>query len=561
MKQFGRWILLFGVFVASTLQAADLYVDSGSPHSVPPYVSWDVAAHSIQAAVSRAADGDTVYVSGGNGTKVYTGSNLAWSQPYVVVLTNRIVSLVGLDSPIIDGQQTAGGVAINKGQIRGFAIRNAVYGGIKCYGGDIFDCLIGNNTSASAGGGIYCNPDSIYTWSVISNCSFMNNISSNSGGGLYVNGARVRVENCRFIQNKVDHELAMPARGGGAYMSGGVMIGCTLSNNTTVGSGTADIAGGGVYLDGAATASNCVIVNNRADKYTTDAVVSGGGACVVGGSELWNCTLAYNVSAVTAGGAYLGGSSAYNCLFKNNQSVNRESVYIQWGSLFNSTVVGYTAGCGIRININGEVDNCIVVSNAASCEVVSAGDTVTFNNNCAYPAYPGPITSGSGTITAHPMFVNYGAGDFRLQAGSPCINTGLNQAWMAGAQDLAGNARIYGAVVDMGAYEAQSAAGSWDSGYADIGGGWRRLTWFGDYTPMGGAGWIWHNKHGFLYPTSASTASDIWFYANDMGWLWTSSTAYPFLYRSSDGAWLWYNGSTNPRWFRNMTAGTWESRP
>ena len=104
-------------------------------------------------------------------------------------------------------------------------------------------------------------------------------------------------------------------------------------------------------------------------------------------------------------------------------------------------------------------------------------------------------------------------------------------------------------------------AASWDAGYTDIGGGWRRLTWFGDYVPMGGAGWIWHNKHGFLYPTPASTASDIWFYANDMGWLWTSSTTYPFLYRSSDGAWLWYNGATNPRWFRNMTAGTWESRP
>ena len=87
------------------------------------------------------------------------------------------------------------------------------------------------------------------------------------------------------------------------------------------------------------------------------------------------------------------------------------------------------------------------------------------------------------------------------------------------------------------------------------------MTWFGDYVPMGGAGWIWHNKHGFLYPTSASTPADIWFYTNDMGWLWTSSTKYPFLYRASDDVWLWYNGATNPRWFRNMTAGTWESRP
>ena len=102
---------------------------------------------------------------------------------------------------------------------------------------------------------------------------------------------------------------------------------------------------------------------------------------------------------------------------------------------------------------------------------------------------------------------------------------------------------------------------SWDDGYEDLGGGWRRLGWFGDYASMGSEGWIWHNKHGFMYPTAASTRADIWFYTQDMGWLWTGNATYPFLYRSSDGAWLWYNGATGPRWFRNMTTGQWESRP
>jgi len=103
--------------------------------------------------------------------------------------------------------------------------------------------------------------------------------------------------------------------------------------------------------------------------------------------------------------------------------------------------------------------------------------------------------------------------------------------------------------------------GGWDTGYQSLGGGWRRLGWFGDYIPMGSAGWIWHNKHGFFYVAGNSTPQSVWLYSQDMGWLWTSSTGYPFLYRSSDGAWLWYNGSRNPRWFRNMTTGQWESRP
>ncbi|NCC69659.1 MAG: PKD domain-containing protein, partial [Clostridia bacterium] len=44
-------------------------------------------------------------------------------------------------------------------------------------------------------------------------------------------------------------------------------------------------------------------------------------------------------------------------------------------------------------------------------------------------------------------------GDFRLLPGSPCIDTGTNQAWMATATDLDGNDRILNTTVDIGAYE------------------------------------------------------------------------------------------------------------
>ena len=102
-------------------------------------------------------------------------------------------------------------------------------------------------------------------------------------------------------------------------------------------------------------------------------------------------------------------------------------------------------------------------------------------------------------------------------------------------------------------------APAWDAGYQDIGGGWRRLAWFGDYVPMGGEGWIWHNRHGFFFVPANALPESIWLYAQDMGWLWTGNTVYPFLFRNQDGAWLWYNGATNPRWFVNMATGQWES--
>ena len=112
---------------------------------------------------------------------------------------------------------------------------------------------------------------------------------------------------------------------------------------------------------------------------------------------------------------------------------------------------------------------------------------------------------------------------------------------------------------DPGMRVRTHAHNTWDAGHQSLGGGWRRLAWFGDYIPMGG--WIFHHRHGFWYPATVSTPQSIWFFTQDMGWLWTSSTLYPFLYRQADGAWPWYNGSSSPRWFRNMTAGQWEYWP
>lgn len=54
---------------------------------------------------------------------------------------------------------------------------------------------------------------------------------------------------------------------------------------------------------------------------------------------------------------------------------------------------------------------------------------------------------------AEAIFGDPGAGNYRLSAGSPCVNAGINQDWMTNAIDLGGNIRIRYGAVDMGSYE------------------------------------------------------------------------------------------------------------
>jgi len=63
--------------------------------------------------------------------------------------------------------------------------------------------------------------------------------------------------------------------------------------------------------------------------------------------------------------------------------------------------------------------------------------------------------SGNNNIAGDPLFAGTNAGNYRLTANSPCINTGTNQTWMTGAVDRDERPRIdrLSGRVDMGAYE------------------------------------------------------------------------------------------------------------
>ena len=74
-------------------------------------------------------------------------------------------------------------------------------------------------------------------------------------------------------------------------------------------------------------------------------------------------------------------------------------------------------------------------------------------NSCCTTPDPGV----AGNITSAPLFLDFAAGNLRLQSNSPCINSG-NNTWVASAIDLDDSPRVLGGTVDIGAYEFPLAA-------------------------------------------------------------------------------------------------------
>lgn len=131
------------------------------------------------------------------------------------------------------------------------------------------------------------------------------------------------------------------------------------------------------------------------------------------------------------------------------------------GTIQNNTFVDN--GIGFYANFHGTVVNCILWAYNPT--------DIGYSPDPVYSCIKGWIGAGKGNITDDPQFVDpdgpdddpstYEDNDYRLVAGSPCIDAGINIYWSNWPiRDVDNGARIVGARVDMGCYEF---AGSYDS--------------------------------------------------------------------------------------------------
>jgi len=315
------------------------------------------------------------------------------------------------------------------------------------------NCIISNNTS-QYGGGVYNDPSpplSSVTNCILNNCTLTHNSASAYGGGAL----DAQLNNCLISSNNAPF-------GGG--VEGGYLNNCTLIGNS------ATSRGGGA--DGSdspqAILSNCLLIANVAgdgggasqctlNQCTLLQNTNNSGARAGGGafnSILNNCLVISNStgsSSGTGGGTY--DCALTNCILANNTAGTYGggaygfSQGIESSTLVNCTVTANTASSGGGV-YNCTVDNSILFYNNGG-DYYSSTSQYPLNYCCTAVL----ATNGFRNITNTPLFVS--SNNFQLQPNSPCINSG-NNAYVSTSTDLAGNPRIVGGTVDIGAYEYQT---------------------------------------------------------------------------------------------------------
>ena len=319
----------------------------------------------IQGAIDSAADGDIVLVAPG----IYV-ENLDFLGKAITVQSRE-----GAGLTIIDGGLTESVVTFASGETEEASI----------------DGLTLRNGSAQNGGGIHCDAAS----PTIVNCTITNNAAAGYAGGIRCNaGASPMIMNCTITGND-------------SYFGGGIdcfgsssptIVNCTISENNA-------FIGGGIYCcsNASPTIVNCTISLNGA-------ILGGGIYCVLKASpEVTNCLILGN-AATFGGGLHCDNAfpTVTNCTFSGN-----------WagvgGGIFGEFNKGGTSDRSEALTVM----NCILWGDFAEdgpeIQVYVGTPVVMYSD--VQGGWP-----GEGNMDSSPHFV--GIKDFRLQAGSPCIDAG-----------------------------------------------------------------------------------------------------------------------------------------
>jgi len=212
-----------------------------------------------------------------------------------------------------------------------------------------------------------------------------------------------------------------------------LLAGCVITGGNATGASQSGYhKGGGLYCkSGSLTVSNCVFKGNSG--------ISGGGMCsLMGNPVLMNCTFLLNYAQDSGGGMNNSRSSPvlYSCVFGSNLAKEKGGgVYNEYNSpiKINCTFSGNVAYAGGGIyceKSKAMIVNCILWGNSSRYGKLEPSQIYAVEadiNYCCIQGLTEELT-GEGNIGLDPRFVNAAENDFKLKAGSACIDAGMNNA-------------------------------------------------------------------------------------------------------------------------------------
>ncbi len=393
-----------GAALAAAASAASagrvLYVaPAGTNDYAGYYGTWSGAASTISAAVSRATDSDTIYVT--NATYPLT-SNIVVAA--AITLRSWNAGALDPEGTILDGQGQARCLYINNAAalVAGFTITNGAgkgnldsdgggvrmggAGGTLASGGVLSNCIVGGNTAPN-GGGVFGQGLA----AVVTHCRIRGNTATNSGGGAYLHAGFIRdstLDANTALANQIDGQgggglfLRADSRVAADYkMSNAVAERCHIIGNQAV------YQGGGVQMiihayDGQATNCprlyGCVISNNVQSTNTGSLPLGGGIYCFLPRAMLISgCTVASN-SSWLAGGIGLRGNAELMGIVVTNSVIRGNTALA-------------TSGAGGTAGIADLYANAVLTSVTEICNSMIEG-------NCTTSRFGGVLFTNRGTL-------------------------------------------------------------------------------------------------------------------------------------------------------------------